>query len=309
MKKFIFILVATFSFLLSTIAWAQVQVTVKSDSTEWDEFEAWKSPMKRFNITSPTLQIFWGTNSSVFDESAFAGKLAKVNNIQINMGSTTEKEVISKEHINRYKYNGIFLNLYNDSYGSGKTSPSEFSTNAIQFGFNDVTGYGYQLGENSSLILFVGGGIEWTKLDYKQPSDSAFMINHFADYSKNLTAFNFYDNVFRFGQNFESGIRLKIIKPLAIVGSYERELIFPRHLFFQWILSEAVEGIANSIIDKFSKEVIKSSPIAGPIVFFALKTGLSYGYYELRKSKMNWPFNSAMPMQFETFKVGMSFEF
>jgi len=309
MKRIFFTFAAIVFLSFSTISWAQVHITTNSDSTDWNEFEEWKSPMKRFNITSPTLQIFWGINAPLFNENVFAGKMSKVGNIQINMGSTTEKEIISKEHINRYKYNGIFLNLYNDSYSSTKPTPYDFSTNAIQFGFSDVTGYGYQIGENGSIILFVGGSINWTKLDYTFPSKFGNSKTDSNNYTTNYQTLDVYDRVFRFGQDFESGIRIKVIKPISIVGSYERELIFPRHLFFQWILSEGIEGIANAIVDKFSKEVIKSTPYAGPIVYYVLKTGLAYGYYELRKSKMNWPFNSAMPMQIETFKIGMSFEF
>jgi hypothetical protein len=44
-------------------------------------------------------------------------------------------------------------------------------------------------------------------------------------------------------------------------------------------------------------------------VNFVLKTGFSYGFYELRKTKMNWPFNSVSPLMYESWKVGMSFEF
>ncbi|MCK7529451.1 MAG: hypothetical protein MZV64_73820 [Ignavibacteriales bacterium] len=34
-------------------------------------------------------------------------------------------------------------------------------------------------------------------------------------------------------------------------------------------------------LDVFIKEVFKSSPSAGPIVFFILKSALGYGLYEL----------------------------
>ncbi|HAW08262.1 MAG TPA: hypothetical protein DCW42_03700 [Bacteroidetes bacterium] len=63
------------------------------------------------------------------------------------------------------------------------------------------------------------------------------------------------------------------------------------------------------MVDSFVKRVRGYSPWATPIVNFVLKNGLSYGLYELRRSKMNWPFNSASPYVFETFKVGMSYKF
>ena len=63
------------------------------------------------------------------------------------------------------------------------------------------------------------------------------------------------------------------------------------------------------MIDHFSKEVLKASPIAGPIVNFLLKNALSYGSFELRKKYMNWPFETVSPLMFENFKIGLSFVF
>jgi hypothetical protein len=52
-----------------------------------------------------------------------------------------------------------------------------------------------------------------------------------------------------------------------------------------------------------------SSPYAGPVVGFILKSALSYGIYELRQEKMNWPFSSAAPLSYDQVKFGMTFNF
>jgi hypothetical protein len=51
------------------------------------------------------------------------------------------------------------------------------------------------------------------------------------------------------------------------------------------------------------------SPAAAPIVNFVLKNGLSYGMYQLRKEKMNYPFESEAPILNDTFKIGVTFIF
>ncbi|HSP87628.1 MAG TPA: hypothetical protein VLN45_05810, partial [Ignavibacteriaceae bacterium] len=62
-------------------------------------------------------------------------------------------------------------------------------------------------------------------------------------------------------------------------------------------------------LDSFVDEIMDSSPYAAPIVGFVLKCALSYGVYELRQDKMNWPFKSAAPLAYDQFKFGMTFTF
>jgi len=61
--------------------------------------------------------------------------------------------------------------------------------------------------------------------------------------------------------------------------------------------------------DYFVEEVMSSTPAAGPIVNFFLKNGLSFAFYQLKRTKMNWPFASAAPLTYEAFKVGVKFTF
>jgi len=78
-------------------------------------------------------------------------------------------------------------------------------------------------------------------------------------------------------------------------------------LFWKWAGSAVIEEVANGLLDVFIKEIFRSSPAAGPIVNFLLKNGLSYGIYELRQEKMNWPFSSAPPLAFDSFRFGITF--
>jgi hypothetical protein len=63
------------------------------------------------------------------------------------------------------------------------------------------------------------------------------------------------------------------------------------------------------LLDKFIDEIFESSPSAAPVVNFMLKSALTYGMYELRKDKMNWPFNSDSPLTYDQFKFGLTFIF
>ena len=69
----------------------------------------------------------------------------------------------------------------------------------------------------------------------------------------------------------------------------------------------AIEWIGVGAVEIFTKEVLESSPAAGPIVSFVLKNGLSYAFYTFKKQKMNWPFNTETPLTYETLKLGVTF--
>jgi hypothetical protein len=92
-------------------------------------------------------------------------------------------------------------------------------------------------------------------------------------------------------------------------AGYERSIVFQRHLFWKWAGSAVMETAAQGLLDGFINKIFCSSPAAGPIVNFVLKNALAYGIYELRKDKMNWPFNSEAPFTYDQFKFGMTFVF
>ena len=70
-----------------------------------------------------------------------------------------------------------------------------------------------------------------------------------------------------------------------------------------------LEEIAMGAIQEFADSIANSSPKSAPVVSFLLKSGLEYGLYELRQEKMNWPFDTAAPLTYETFKFGICVTF
>jgi hypothetical protein len=113
----------------------------------------------------------------------------------------------------------------------------------------------------------------------------------------------------RFGNSFQGGIQFKFMYSTAIDVSYERSIVYPRHLFWKWGMGMIIEGAGQGLVNLFVDEILESSPEAAPIVSFLLKNALSFGIYELRQDKMNWPFETTAPLAFDQFKVGISVVF
>lgn len=172
------------------------------------------------------------------------------------------------------------------------------TTDMWRFGFGGATGYGYDLGE-SAIIPYHSTSISWSRVKFKDAlsdSSDAVIANRF-------------NESFRFGSATESGIKIQIIPLISLDVSYERSIIFERHLFWKWAGGGIIEAASQGMLDHFIGKIGKSSPLALPIVSVILKSALSYGIYELRQEKMNWPFNSAAPLSYDQWKVGVTFNF
>jgi hypothetical protein len=200
-------------------------------------------------------------------------------------------------------YLGRHLTITHISTDIGSGSGSEgLKASFWRFGLSVQDGFGYSLSSpasGTSLLLTHSTGITWVNMDITRPETippGELMTDRFED-------------AVRFGGLTEAGIHLYMSNMFAIQASFERSIIYERHLFWKWVGSVMLEGAAQELIGLFVDRIMETSPTAGPIVNFLLKNSLAYGVYELRKSSMNWPFDTTVPLFFDTFKVGMSFAF
>ena len=64
-----------------------------------------------------------------------------------------------------------------------------------------------------------------------------------------------------------------------------------------------------NIVSVFADDIVKSSPVLGPILYFVLRNGIAYAFYTGLQDRMNWPFESETPLTMETIKLGASLKF
>ncbi len=216
---------------------------------------------------------------------------------EIKMGTLVEETRDSEASIRWYDFGYFEASNISTDLGS-KAASSSIDADLWRFGLGWDKGYGYG-SDDASLILFNGYGLHWSRLRIEGTlTDSA---------DSGLVAP--FDGTFRFGTKAEGGIKARVIPNLSIDASYERSIVFPAHLFWKWLGSSVLEVAGQEVLDGFVRKVLQSSPRAAPVVGFILKSGLSYAFYELRKDKMNYPFDSSPPLRHDSFKVGLTFIF
>ncbi len=301
--KKLLMLITAFSFIMSSNIFSQekgeegTEDTSATEEHDWWDDEDWEFDFDLFDsYKSPTVSVTYGF--SQMNLQNFSGSFANPNIPELKLGYTKIKPTFMSEGIIKYKFDYLFIsNVTTDIQGT--PSENEIESNLWRFGFGWSSGYGYDLGGNAAIIPFNSTSLAWSQLNVKNfPSNEE-------DKNKLLR----YDDSFRFGSGAEAGLRIKVIPQVTLEAAYERSVIFERHLFWKWAGSAIIEGVGQWALDSFVDKIMETSPFAAPIAAFVLKGALSYGIYELRQDKMNWPFKSAAPLAYDQFKFGMTFTF
>ncbi|MFA3782249.1 hypothetical protein ABRY23_04210 [Melioribacteraceae bacterium 4301-Me] len=188
---------------------------------------------------------------------------------------------------------------------------NEIKANLLRLGVAKRDGFGYKL-NTVTVLPYHQTGFIWSQFDFKN------YPTYLTNYEKNNSSFgpindiqilDRYNKQTRFGTLAESGIRLDLQSSISFNIAYETSIIFSRHLFWKYSASYLLESIGSQSLDYFINRILETSPHVVPIVNFVLKNAYSYGWYLLKKDKMNWPFDTDSPIAVEFFKVGITFTF
>ena len=245
----------------------------------------------------PFIEVTYGTANPAIAKS-FDGEFSPVNFISASAGYT-EQGYTSRNRHSRESSTYVRYTNYSDDLGSERKA-NELGMYGWQLNFSDREAIGWNISNNFDIMLYHGSSIDWSSLKF--------------NYSDNVTLrdqnkMSKIADGARFGQGFTGGIEFKLGQNFGIHCGYEQQQIFPRHKFWKWCGSELIEVVCNGLAEEFSDRVMDNSKIFGPVVYFIIQNAVSYGFYELRKSEMNWPFDTEAPLYLDKFSVGINFAF
>lgn len=303
MKKFI-VLAALVCMLAPSVQAFQQDTTDQIDTLMEIFFD--DHPDRSLRKRSPRFQLSYGTLS--FQRKGLNGSLNEITNYGASVGMEDARSIRGNQSIVRYQNNGLFFQYGAAKPVSGLTpiddsivTSTTTSMNIYSFGFIDESGYGYKLGDGGALKLLVGKNALWSSVD---PISFDGTISGEA----RQTVRDFTGSI-RFGATMNPTIEFQIMKPLSLRAGYTWTQIYPRHMFWYWAGSEIIEGIADGIVMASVKAFGKASPASLPIMNFVLRNAVAYGFKTLRKDKMNWPFDTAAPMNVTGYNIGISLNF
>jgi len=267
---------------------------------DWKNWRDWDFDFFNDFHGKPTISLNYGIsklslyeyNPDFADPALIEGKLGYTSE------SSEFNDRIAHYNYKYFRFAKIATNISNKDFAE-----SDIKTNTWRFGFGRDAGYGWRFGE-SAILPYNSNSFDWSRIEFKNfpytVSDKGI---------PDAYTLERYDKTFRFGTSTEAGVKLRLIGGITLEGAYERSIIFERHMFWKWAGSSVIEIACHGLLDNFIEEIGDSSPYAVPVISFVLRNALSYGIYELRKEKMNWPFDSEAPLMYEQFKFGVTFLF
>lgn len=237
----------------------------------------------------------WG-GQSMLNREGMQAYIASVTSVGLSFGMEKIRKSAVAEGIRRFKRDGIYL-------WHGLAADSAGTTNATlglwRFGFEDINAWGYASKDSPSGVYFINGSNNgWTILDVtRAPAlpDGQYLTD--------------FGSAARYGETMRAGVDVRL-GAISLNAAYTWDQVYPRHLFWKWIGSNAIEGVAGGLVDAFVKAVGKSSPKAVPVLNFLMRNGLAYGFKTLRKNNMTWPFGAdTSPLNIETYTLGVTVSF
>ncbi len=285
-----FMLMFLGTFLLSQNAFA-------ADDDEEEDDSLIDAPWNNFAPKRPSLSFAYGFSDFSIDASG--ADFAPAASLGVELSSESEFDIKDHDFVKLYRYGGLAVVFTGTSLGS-EAAANEVDAESWRFGSASRNGFSYVLGDDQRLTLYHSKTFAWSNVNIRsRPAELDAFTNAELDV---------FGSDIHFGTRTEAGIRGRLLPPLVLELRFERSIVFRRHIFFKWLGSELVEDLGQGIVDAFVRVVLKRNADMAPIVAFLLKNGLSYGIYELRSDKMNWPFDTEAPLLTDTFKIGIALD-
>ncbi len=290
---------ASYLFLLISFI-LPASIIPQTQEKQVDKLYDWE---KEYNVVEwysssrPMIELNYGIGE--LKHKKFSGSFAKSGQGDLKIGYSRQ-DLLKDSSLIDLSDKYLQISYFSHSLQGQTAAANDLRSVMTRFGIGWRSGYGYKTGI-FTITPFHSNGFMWTMLDMKDfPPDSQ---------PEDVEIINRYNKEIRFGDVTEGGLNIAVGKLVAVHGSYEAGVIFPRHVFWLWAGSSIIESIGRGLIDAFVDEVFDASPYAAPIVDFVLKNAWNYTFYALKRDKMNFPFNSETPLTYETFKLGVTFTF
>jgi hypothetical protein len=202
-------------------------------------------------------------------------------------------ELLKKRGVLDLEERFLYGGYSSSEYALGSADAGDITNDMVRAGVGARGGFGWTIAF-MDLIPYGGYSFDVSQSTFSptaaiSPADSAFTDRIAGAY--------------RFGQSFEAGVQLRVLPSLAINATAHGQIVFPRIVFPEWIGSYAIMAGSLIALTEFSEEIVNSSEILGPILYFVLRNGLGYAFFTAMKDRMNWPFSSETPLAVESFKV------
>jgi hypothetical protein len=234
---------------------------------------------------------------SLFDHKLFSADLPVAGAVGLKLGFREIKhfKTWGKKLDERF----MFGSYANSTVPPGKQGSGNLDGEWWRVGVGQRSGYGWEIGKQSVI-------------PYHQ-----YSFNYIDTKFKNTDSLALEDSTLvsrvmgkgRLSMSTEGGLAVELFSSLSASAGYEASIIYTRLVFPQWICSYLLLGSSVAIMSNFAEEIVSTSPVLGPILYFVLRNAVADGFFYMARGDMNWPFPSETPFMTHTFKIDLSLRF
>ncbi|MBK7105384.1 MAG: hypothetical protein IPH62_08880 [Ignavibacteriae bacterium] len=288
----------TITFLTSQIIFPQENINLKSAQDNFN-FGSWFSGTKNF------IEVSYGFGE--LKHKNFESEFNPLSLSEIKLGKRYLKPA-GNYRILEFEDNFLFSSYLNDN--SNNTQNIKINFKIWRFGLGFRKGYGYSFGNNFAILPSYQLGFVWNQSKFIHPLEKIRTFEQIPIWLTEKKILDNYDNEIKFGTTTVAGLDIKISSMLNIGVNYETQIVMPAYLIWKHLGSFGIELLSQTGIDFLTEGVIiKAAPSITPILYFLMKNGLSYFFYTLKQEKMNWPFDTKVPLTMEALKFDVKITF
>ncbi len=247
-----------------------------------------------------TLSFSAGYASPSIDDSP---RLSPATVLELDFGTLSARQIRGHAAVYRLEQTSIAVAALSPSLNF--RDESRVAVEGWRFGFRIASGHRFAPNQQSGLYLLHAGGWTWS---YVQPG----VAPHRGDSLSNAQATTAVEGyrTSHFGANTSATIGYSIAGILTLEVRYQRVLLYKNHVFFPWLGSIMIEGFAQSLLGVSLQAAEKRNPHAAAIATLILRSALSWGIYELRRTTgQHFPFKGNTPMLWDEGSIGISIPF
>jgi len=245
-------------------------------------------------LEHPFLEASYGI--ALPSQKLFTGSFAPVGMLEAKLGYTDIRKwkgVLDLDE--KFIYGGYMKS----EYSLLQPDPGEVEAEMVRFGTGARGGFGFPVWF-LDIVPYSLYSFDLTKATLSPTTALA---------SADSSILNRVEGAYRFGHSFEAGIQFRIFKSISALASFQGSVIFPRFVFPKWFGSYMLMAGSMILISNFAEDIVRSSPILGPVIYFVLRNGVAFAFYYALREQMNWPFPSETPLAMEAIRIGGSISF
>lgn len=239
------------------------------------------------------LSAFYGRSFTDINQKAITN-FSDIHNLDFYYGFIRINDRIKYKDMFSHQGEYLFLSNTSTNFKTFQFDVRGIVTDSWRFGFGLNDGFGIYFLDNK-LFFNHSTAFSWIRID----------VDYFSGDSLDINFIRRFDERFKFGSIYKSGITYQIWDIFNIDVNYEHSYFYPDFELVPWFGSWIIDNVLQRGPELFERELEREFKNNYPYLKIIYKNLVSIIISELRRHNGYSPFNSESTLNYDTFKIGI----